>query len=461
MFNRFTHRNLSLTALIAAGATLASLLVPVQPSQAQSVGMSRIRDAEIEHTIRDFSTPVWEAAGLAPNSVKIYLLNDPTVNAFVSGGQNIFIHTGLILRTRNPGELIGVVAHETGHIAGGHLARGEEAMKNAYMTGIVTMVLGAAAMIAGGGNAGAAVMAGGQQVAERTYLHFSRTQESQADQAAATFLNRSGESAEGLLSFLKLLGQDQAVLVGHQDPYLLTHPLSEQRVEALEDRVNRSPYKDRPWPPTYVERFRRMQAKLVGFLEPLGAVLRKYPATDQSLPARYARAIAYYRVPELDKALPLMDELLKERPNDPYFHELKGQMLYENGRVAESVPSYQTAVKELPNEPLLRYELGQAQLGTEDPALVKAAILNLEESTRQDPDDPGAWYQLSVGYGRSGNIPMAHLAAAEQALRSGRLKDARMQAERARGQLPFGSPAALRADDIASAARRELQDMQR
>ena len=451
----------SLTSVAVAVAFLVSLIGPAPESWAQRSGLSLIRDAEIEHTIRVFVTPAFVAAGLEPSSIKIYLVNDPAINAFVAAGQNIFINTGLIIRTENPGQLIGVVAHETGHIAGGHLARGEEAMRTAFYESILSMVLGAAAMVAGGGGAGQAIMAGGQQVAQRSFLQFSRTQEAQADNAGVNFLTRSGQSARGLLEFLQILEGQEALTSNRQDPYVLTHPLSRERVAALRLEVEKSPFYNKPWPPEYVEMHKRIRAKLIGFMEPLGQVLRQYPETDQSRPARYARAIAYYRVPEFDKAISELDSLLKERPDDPYFLELKGQILLENGHVAESVPVYEAAVKNDPDEPLIRYALGQAQLSTEQPELTKTAIANLEQAVREDPDNPGAWYQLSVGYGRENNLGMAHLASAERAMLVGRPLDAKQQAERALTRLARGSPAALRAEDIVSIAGTRIKDERR
>ncbi len=448
---------------MAAVAFLASLLLPAAESRAGTGGPSFIRDAEIEHIIRVFATPAWVAAGLTPASVKIYLIDDPAVNSFVADGQNIFVQTGLLLKVRNPSELIGVLAHETGHIADGHLVRGAAALHQASVLGVASLLLGAAAVVAGGGGdngvgGGVAIMAGGMQVAGRSYLQYSRNQESQADNAAVTFLDRSHQSAEGLLTFLKLLGQEEKIMVGTVDPYLLTHPLSEERIAALQERVDRSPYRNSLPPPAYTMMLHRVQAKITGFLDPLATTLKTYPESDQSLPARYARAIAYYRVPELDKALGLIDGLIGQWPDDPYFHELKGQMLYENGRAAEAVAPYAAAVKAAPDEPLLRYELGQAQLATNDPALLDPAITTLTQATIQDPDNASAWYQLSVAYGRADNLPMANLAAAERSLRLDLLEDAHIQATSAQAGLPFGSPAALRAEDIVSTTSREIAD---
>jgi predicted Zn-dependent protease len=446
------------------GALVAVLALPIRASYAHGDGdsISLLRDAEIEHTIRVFVTPIFRAAGLNPDSVRVHLINDIQLNAFATNGQNIFINAGLLIRSENPIQVIGVVAHETGHIAGGHLARSEEAYENLFTESLVGMVLGAAAAVAShnGGAASAAIL-GSQQIAERSALAYSRGQEARADQAAVTFMDRAGDSSKGLLDFLEILGGQEALLIGHMDPYVVDHPISAERVDSLRQRAEKSPYYNAPTPPAWTEMHARMRAKLIGFLQPLGAILQTYPESDKSVAARYARAIGYYRIPELGKALPLIDQLIAEQPNDPYFLELKAQMLFENGRVKESVPIYDAAVKAAPTEPLIRYELGQAQITTEDAALFKIATNNLEQAVRADPDNPGAWYHLAIAYDRDGKSAMAALASAERSLLIGQPADAKHFAQRARGALPTGSPGAIRADDIIAIADRHIADLRR
>lgn len=425
---------------------LSALLAPT--ARAQGSGLSLIRDAEIENTIRGFVAPVFEAADLDPQAIQINLVNDPQLNAFVAGGQRIFINTGLIQKVRTPNELIGVVAHETGHISGGHLARIQDELKAASNQMILAMLLGAAAAVAGQPAAGQGIMYGGATMATRSILQYSRTQESAADQAGLTFLERSGQSGAGLLSFLELLGGQELLIAGRQDPYMRTHPVSAERVDALRRRVEQSRFRSVPDSPERVAALARMQGKLSGFIEGLGGVARRYPEADNTLPARYARAIAYYRAARLDRAVPLIDELIAESPGDAYFLELKSQMLFENGRVAESLPPIEAAVKAMPDEPLLRLALGQVQVSLEDPALAKAAIANLEFAARRDADNPAIWHQLSIAYGRDNNRGMASYASAERFMLQGNKRDARGQANIALRLLPTGSPGWLRAQDI-------------
>ena len=438
----------SIRCLIGAALAAALLISGVKDGVAQQ-RISLIRDAEIEAIIRAYATPLFEAAGLTPSDVGIHLVNDSRLNAFVSNGLNLFLNTGLIQRSETPGQLLGVIAHETGHIAGGHLVRVRDELANATVQALLGAALGAAAAIASGeGGAGAAIMAGSQEMARRGFLQYSRAQESAADHAAMRFLDATGQSSRGLANFLEILSDQELLSTTMQDPYLRTHPITRERVEAVEAHLAQSRYTDAPLPPEWVEAHARMRAKLDGFLSPPAATLARYRADDDSLPARYARAIAYYRQADLKNALPLIDRLIAERPDDPYFVELRGQMLFENGRLAEALPSYQRAVALLPNAPLLRQELARAAIETQDPAWIKQAIVQLNEAVRLDPGSAGTWRLLGIAYGRDGQIGQASLALAESAMLRGAKREARTQAERAQRALQPGSPDWLRADDI-------------
>lgn len=422
------------------------------PATAQSRSPGVVRDAEVEGIIRHYATPLFEAAALDPASIRIFLINDDSLNAFVAGGMNLFINTGLLMRAENANQIIGVIAHETGHIAGGHLARTQEALANASTEAIIAFVLGMAAAVAGQGDAGSAIITGGTAMAQTNVLKYSRTQESAADHAGVSYLDSTGQSARGMLDFFKILEGQELLLAGRQDPYLRTHPLTADRIDFVRHHVESSTYSGAPEPPGFVEGFTRMRAKLVGFLRPLNRVLQDYPEGDDSLASRYARSIAYYRAGQIDKGLQLLDRLIAEQPQDPFFQELKGQILMENGRGREAIPYYQEAVKLAPHEPLLRLGLAQVLIDTEDPRLNREALLHLEEVSRIEPRNGNAWRLLSVAYGRDGQIPMTALSLAEAAMLRGDEEEARQQADRALQQLPHGSPAWLRAQDILSAA---------
>jgi predicted Zn-dependent protease len=449
-FARICNRFVSL----AVGLALVG--APAMPAAAAEDRTVFIRDAEIEATIRTYATPIFEAAGLDPEDVKVHLIQDDEINSFVAGGQNLFINTGLLVKSQNANQVIGVIAHETGHIAGGHLARLQEELENATIESLAAMVLGIGAAVASRqGGAASTIMGAGTDIAQRNLLSYSRTQESSADHAAMKFLDETGQSSRGLLDFMRMLEGEELVLSGHQDPYLQSHPLTQERVEALEEHVDHSRWSDAKEPAELDVMHDRMKAKLIGFLEPLGTVLRQYPEKDDSLPSRYARSIAYYRIANLGKALPLIDGLLKEHPDDPYFLELKGQMLFENGRLPEALPNYQQAVRLKPTAALLRLELAQVEIELDRPELDKEALTELREVTRIETRNAEAWRLLAIAYGRTGQFADAALSLAEQASAQGDRKEARLQADRAMKQLPYGSPGYLRAQDILNDNKRK------
>jgi predicted Zn-dependent protease len=462
---RTTIEGDALLILLTRIALLAILFVglPLLPARADGNQRSFIRDAEVENSIRAMATPLLEAAGLDPEAVHFHIIVDPTLNAFVAGGQNEFIHTGLLLRARNAGELIGVIAHETGHIAGGHLARMEGEMGNAGTEALVATLLGVAAGAASGrGDVGAAVALGGQQMAMRNVLSFSRANEASADQAGLKFLDATHQSGRGMLNFMETLLGEELLVTNNQDPYVRTHPLTEDRVAFIRNWVDHSQWSDVPVRPEFAEMFRRMQAKLYAFLEPPIRTFQRYKAGDTSIEARYARSIAAYRKPDLPTALGLIDGLIAERPNDPYFQELKGQMLFENARGAEAVGPYRRAVELLPDNALLRIELGQVETEQDDPALQKDAASNLNFALQREPDNAGGWHFLGVAYTRQGDEAMATYAMAEEALLTGRPGDAVYLAGKAQRLLPEKKgPIWLRLQDIQARGAEGQRAMER
>ncbi|HEY4136431.1 MAG TPA: M48 family metalloprotease [Alphaproteobacteria bacterium] len=445
-WNGFRNDGLPLVAM-TSGAAYAASPAP-----------RLIRDSEIENTIRTWASPVFEAAGLNAADVDIYLVNDSSINAFVAGGMNLFINTGLLMKSQTPNQVIGVMAHETGHIAGGHLARFQDRLRGASITAILAMILGAGAAVAGAGGAGVAVMTGGLGVAQGNLLAYSRTQESSADQAGMKFLDESGQSARGMSEFFHILSGQELLNTTHQDPYVQTHPLTRDRIEAVDAHVAKSKYSDVPDKPENIEMHKRMVAKLSGFILSPANTLARYKEADKSVAARYARAIAYYRLPDMTKAVPLIDGLIAEEPDNPYFYELKGQMMFENGRGAEALAPYQKAVSLLPNDALLRVGLAQAQIERDDPALNTDAINNLRRATQREPLNAFAWSELAIAYGRDNQLGMSALSSAEAALARGNKREARLQGARAEKLLVRGSPGWIRLQDLQAAARRDEDD---
>jgi predicted Zn-dependent protease len=406
---------------------------------------SVIRDAEIESDIRALAAPVWRVAGLEPADIGIYLVHDNQLNSFVTGGQAIFFNTGLILRAENANQLLGVIAHETGHITGGHLVRSREAVRNASIETMIAMAAGLAASVAGKSGA---PMLGAAGVGERSLLQFSVAQESTADHAALNMLDRTCRSARGLLRFFEILQSNEMLVGDRGDAWGRTHPLTAERIQYLRDHVQRARCSNAPEPPDADRRLRRIQVKLRAFLDPPATTLAAFPTSDNSETARYARAIAYYRIPDLARALPAIDGLIRDFPDNPYYRELKGQMLFENGRGRDAIRPYEDAVRLAPSAPLLRIALSQVYIENGDPVLNKRAIAYLNDASREEGRDGQVWRLLATAYGRDNQIGMAALSLAEEALAAHNKKTAIQQATRARQLLPRNTPAALRAEDI-------------
>ena len=434
--------------LALAAALVASLCFGARPIIAAE---TLLRDAETENDIKTMAAPIFRAAGLEPSDVGVYLIQDNSLNSFVAGGQAIFINSGLVLRAETPNQLLGVIAHETGHIAGGHVLRAKEAMRNASIESIIAMV--AAAGVGVLGRSGAPLL-GAQGVGERSFLQFSIAQEATADHAALNFLDRSCQSSRGLLKFFEILQTNELLTGERQESWVRTHPLTQQRVQYIRDHVERARCSSAVDSPASVELLRRIKAKLHAFLDDPSKTLSTYPLSDRSPVARYARAIAYYRMPKLDLALPEIDGLIRDFPNDPYYRELKGQMLFENGRVRDAVRPYEDAVKLAPSAALLRISLSQVYIESGDPSLNKRAIAYLNDASRSEGREAQVWRFLAIAYGRDNQIGMAALSLAEEALANGKKKDAMQQANRAKQMLTKNSASYMRADDIHHEAER-------
>ena len=453
-------RGFSLASTLAA---LAVLLLPAGlPAPAQAQQISLIRDAETESIIRTYATPLFQAAGLSPSAIKVYLVRDPSLNAFVTTGLRMFIHTGLLMRAEDPLEVIGVIAHETGHLAAGHTVTRQDAVRSATTTALASTILGfAAALATGRGEFASAAVRGGQDIAVKGLLSYTRGQEAAADQYAVDLLNGTGQSPRGLLNFMRVLGGQEVLFGSQQDPYLRTHPITAQRIAFLENQVARSPYGDKPADPRLVALHERMLAKLTGFLEPPPRTFERYPESDTSLPARYARAIAHFQAGDIERALALLDALIAEHPEDPYFRELRGQILLENGRVAEAVPDYEAATALLPESGQLHLLAAHARLETNDPEEVEPALEHLAVALREESGNAFAWRLSAIAHGRRGDVGMTALSLAEGAIVRGEPEEALGQAKRAQSILAEDSPAWLRARDLEDLAQRRVDKKNR
>lgn len=447
-FQRF--RRLSLSALLSL--TLAGQTI-LTSRQALAQGISLARDAEIERDLRIMTTPIFKAAGINPDAVTLALVDDDTINAFVAGGQNMFVNTGTIMAADSPEELLGVLAHETGHMAGGHLVRDRDAIENAVLLSTLATLLGVAAAIGGGGRgsdpgAVGGAIAGAQELGARSFFAFSRAQEASADEAGLSYMEANGWSSRGELAFMEKLHKMEGFPQTKQIEFLIDHPLTKNRIEYIRNFVeNVSKYSNARMPDRFYDMQARMKAKLYGFIRP-DIALRLYPESDTSLPARYARAIAYYRVGDIAKGLRIIDGLIAEEPQNPYFYELKGQVLFENGRAKEAVDPYRNAVKYAKDSALLDQALGHALLEAGDDRLVREAIEVLRRASREEPLSELTWLLLSSAYSRADMAPQLAYARAEEALARGDIRAARYHADRAEQMLEPGTPDWLRAQDI-------------
>ena len=439
---------------------LLSCVLVVRPVMAQAI----LRDAETEALFRDMARPIIEAAGLDPRNVQIVMIGDPEINAFVAGGQTVYVHSGLLLAADNINQVQGVVAHEIGHITGGHVVRFGEGMKAATGITLLSLLLGVAAMAAGGGEAGMGIISAGQQAAMGKFLAFSRTQEASADAAGVSFLNKAGISGKGMLDFFGKLRKEEYRLSSSYadvDPYAQTHPISADREATLEHDLKSAPSWNNKTDPALEARFERVKAKLAGYVQEPEQTFRQFPPSDHSIYASYARAYAWHRAAYPDKANAEIDKLIASAPHDPYFLELKGQVLLESGKPKDALPALREAVQRSNNQPLISALFGHALIATEDPANFDEARKVLRVAVQRDNENPDAWYQLGIIYEREGDHARAQLATAERYNLEGIPQLALGPAQAAVAGLPTGTPDWLRAQDIVMVSKTALEDKKR
>ncbi|HEX5868392.1 MAG TPA: M48 family metalloprotease [Beijerinckiaceae bacterium] len=416
-----------------------------------------VRDAETEQLLRDYMGPIFRTAGISAKATQIVLVNERSFNAFVANGQKIFVNVGALMDSETPNEIIGVLAHETGHIEGGHLARLRQEITKAKALSVVGMLAGAGAVVGAslsGGRVGGAgtgamgTLAGSQELVMRNLLAYQRTEEQAADQAALRYLTATGQSPSGMLKTFRRFNDAAIFQSGTLDPYRLSHPLPAERIAQLETLAKQSPHFAKKDSPALQERHDLMRAKLFGFTERPETVGRRYPLRDTSAPARYARAVQAYRSGRLSESLATMDALIREQPNNAYFHELKGQALLESGRARESIEPLRRAVSLAPGAVPIRAMLGHALVAAGEPRFLEEAIRELSNASIREPEFGEAFRHLATAYGRKGNIGMAELSSAQAFFNAGDLRNAQTQASRAMQKLPPGSPGYLKAEDI-------------
>ena len=452
---RLTRLRGGLTALSLA----AGLAAPLAAQACNIPVPNLLRDTEIEEILREYADPVYLAAGLKPEQVCIGFVGDKTLNAGAMAGQQMFFNTGLIQETENPNQLIGVIAHETGHIAAGHTVRSGEMNSAGMRPFLLSMGLGLLAIAAGAPDAGAALMASSQQFGMLGALGYSREQEGRADQAAATYLARADISAAGLVQFFDNFRYNEVFSESRRFPFFQSHPISSERIELLRRRVEDQPAYSKADSPEMMAKPALMKAKIDAFMNPPTQTFIKYKEDDPSFTARYARAIAQYKAGHTEIALKAIDALIAEQPDNPYLYELKGQVLFEAGRAAESEAPLERAVELKPEAALLRVLLAQSQLAAEDRTKVDEAVAHLKKALTLESDNTFAWKLMAQAHDAKGEAGQARLATAEEYFAIGDGAQAKVFAMRARELLTRNSPEWRRATDIVLVSKPTPDDL--
>jgi predicted Zn-dependent protease len=445
---------------VALVVVIAWIGIVTEARVANAQNLPLIRDTEIEQLLSDYAKPVFRAAGLGSGRVTVRIVRNEAFNAFVLDGNNVFMHTGSLLQAKTPNEVIGVIAHEAGHIAGGHLASLRARIAKDQTRALLTQIIGIGAMIAGGvagGDGGREAMSGGQAVLQggnelilRGLLSERRSQESAADQAGLQYLNTTKQSGQGMLATFERFQEQEYISDQYKDPFVRSHPVATDRINRLRDLVSKSPYYSQLDSPALQLRHDLMRAKLSGYLERPTTVFNRYPASDTSLPGRYARAIARFfqgGSGALDAALQDIDGLIRENPQSPYFYELRADLLMRSGKNAEAVPYLRQALKLAPESSLIRVQLATALQQTNAPADVTAAVDLLRKSLIDDQNSR-AYRMLANAYYKQGKGPEADAMTAQAYFLEGNLKQAQIFAKRAQPKLRSGSPEWIKNDDI-------------
>lgn len=427
-------------------AALVAITGAAMAATASAQGL--IRDAEIETTLRSWTDPILEVAGLDPDDVGLYIINDPSLNAFVAGGQNIHLHTGLLIAADTPGQIKGVIAHETCHIACGHTISRTRAADVASRPALISIGLGVLAIAAGAGDAGAALIASSQQFAALNFFVHTRAEEATADAAAVSYLSQLGESPSGIVEFFEKYRYQEVLSEARRYPYFRSHPLASDRIRTTRSLAQDTGLMDVEPDAETVRQFELMQAKLIGFIEPLGRVYQEYPRSDNSEAARYARAIASMQSSDLTGSLTEIDSLLEEFPENPYYWELKGQALFEMGRADDSVEPHAKSLEYLPGHPLLLINYARSLIARDGEGDLEAGENALRDALIKEPNNSFAWQQLAIALEKQGHRAEAELATAEAAYHIRDYQRAHIFARRALEDLPRGTSDARRANDI-------------
>ena len=453
------HRGVPLIKLLIVIISIVTSLTAVSQT-GNTKGIKLIVDTEVEEFISNISTPLLTAAGNRANSIKIHLIQDPRLNAFMTQGNRIFIHSGLILEAKTPDEISGVIAHEIGHNIGRHLARRKEAIDSANKLAILSGLLAATSAYAAKKsmdhtekNVSTAIIASAQSLKIHSVLKYSHSQEFSADIFAVRILDFTKQTSKGLLTVLKKIKSKENISISNHDVYLSTHPVTQERIEILKNLVEKSPYYKFTYPEQTNKNLNRIKAKILAFTEPKKA-LQFYKKENSNFITQYARAISFHKLGDTQKSFKLLKYLINKYPKDPYLHELHGQFLFENGKLNDSIASYKKAIQLNQKKHFLLYNLAKVQISTNRKETYNEAINNLKKALSFKPELPGAWKQLSIAYGRLENYGQSALSSAELYLLLGNKKEALLHAVKATKLINIGEPARIRANDIVDHIRK-------
>lgn len=444
----------------AFAASIACVLAGFSASApATAQGLPLIRDTEIENLLKDYAKPIFGAARVASQNIAMRIIRSDSFNAFVADGHNVFINTGTLTQSKTPNEVIGVIAHETGHIKDAHIAALRIRMAKDQTKAAIIGILGIGAMVAGAtsrndsgrelGNVGQGVLFGGNAMLMRSMLSERRSQELAADQAGLEYLGLTQQSGRGMLEVFERFRQQEYISEQQMDPFMRTHPVATDRLNVLREKVDKSPYANKKDDPALQQRHDLMRAKISGFLDPPQAIFNRYPVSDKSLAARYARAIAANCSGRCNQAIGQVDALIAEMPRNPYFHELKGDMLFASGKAREAIVSMRKGLELVGTySPMMEVNLSQALLGAEDPAFLDEALNRLRKAAALEEDNSQTFHLMATAYGRKRMEPLAMLSTARGLFIEGNYKQATIFAKRAQVGLKAQSPEWVQAEDI-------------
>ena len=409
-------------------------------------GKELIRDAEIEETLKIITEPLVKNTKIDKENFKILVINDSSMNAFVTSGHNIFIHYGLIAKLETVEQLQSVIAHEIAHIIGGHYIQRISDFDRAQTVAGIGMALSAAAGLATGDtNVVIGLAAGTQSASKRAFLKNTRTQEASADQTGIKLMAEANINPNAALEVLKIFKGQEFLTAKRQDPYIQTHPLNSQRISSIDKSLKSLNYTIKPRDKNLDYLFQRMRAKFIGFTGKPNSILRISNFKNNKELTTYTRAIAYHRMPDFKLAKLEIENLLKIKPDDPYYNELKAQFLLENGDVEESIKYYKRALELEPNQFLLKIGYARALNAIGE---YKTSISLLKEIYTKDPNNGRLLRELAIAYSNIGETGWASLLTAERYALYGKFKNAMLHAKRVLGTSTHGSIVWLKAEDL-------------